>query len=157
VIELDRQGNYTAPVTVLETDYHLSYPCVFEWQDEVYMIPETRADRSIQLYRCTEFPGEWELDTVLLDDLNATDATVMEHNGRWWMFANVGEKHYPSDWDELSIFHAETLRGPWLAHSQIRSNLTCAVPDPRERFLSGAAVCIALLRTRQNSMVMRCR
>ena len=118
VIEVDRQGNYTAPVTVLETDYHLSYPCVFEWQDEFYMIPETRADRSVQLYRCSEFPGKWEVDTVLLDDLNATDATVMEHNGRWWMFANVGEKHYPSDWDELSIFHAETLRGPWLSHSQ---------------------------------------
>ena len=33
VIELDDKGNWKAPVKVLEREYHLSYPFIFEWQD----------------------------------------------------------------------------------------------------------------------------
>jgi len=115
VIEVNR-GGHTKPVTVLEKNYHLSYPCIFRFQEVLYMIPETRDNQTVELYRCTEFPTRWELDTVLFENVNATDATVMEHNGKWWMFVNLGQKEYPTDWDELSLFYADSPKGPWQAH-----------------------------------------
>lgn len=115
VIEVNRSG-YTSSITVLEKDYHLSYPCVFWFQKTLYMIPETRDNQTVELYRCTEFPAKWELDTVLLQNVNATDTTVMEHNGKWWMFVNLDQKDYPVDWDELSLFYADTPKGPWQPH-----------------------------------------
>ena len=54
-------GRPGTPQTVLEADCHLSFPTVFDWNGETWMIPETGADRTLCLYRCRAFPGEWEL------------------------------------------------------------------------------------------------
>ena len=63
---------------VIRRPYHMSYPCVFSHQGEIYMIPETGANRTIELYRAVEFPDKWELDTVLLSNVQYADSTVYE-------------------------------------------------------------------------------
>jgi hypothetical protein len=75
------------------------------------MIPETTANRTVELYRCVEFPCRWRLDRILLSDLHAADATLVEHDGLWWMFAGVR-----NDREELCLFHAESPLGPWRPH-----------------------------------------
>ena len=47
--------------TVLEEDFHLSFPMVFDWNGDTWMIPESGADHSLRLYRCREFHTGWEL------------------------------------------------------------------------------------------------
>lgn len=105
----------TAPVAVLKRPYHLSYPFVFEHDGEFWMIPETGENRSIELYRATEFPWRWELSTVLMEGAVFSDATILFHDGLWWLFVTA-------DWlgastqDELSIFYSEALDGEWKPH-----------------------------------------
>src|SRR5262249_53688342 len=41
-VELDENGQASAPRVVLSQDCHLSYPFVFQYEGQVYMIPETR-------------------------------------------------------------------------------------------------------------------
>ena len=120
------------PTPVLERPYHLSYPFVFRWQDEYFLIPETGRNRSIELYRCVEFPGRWELDTVLFDQLNAVDATLHQQDDRWWMFVNVGVEG-ASNHDELHIYHAPNPRGPWTPHrsNPVKSDVRSARPAGR--------------------------
>lgn len=48
------------PRVVLKENFHLSFPTVFDWRGEVWMLPETSADHSLTLYRCTQFPDKWE-------------------------------------------------------------------------------------------------
>jgi hypothetical protein len=114
-VSLNGADRPSEPRRALERDYHLSYPFVFEHGGEHYMIPETSAVRRVELYRATRFPDEWELDSVLLDDMEAVDATLFERDGRLWLFANVGESGGPTV-DELFLFHAESLGGPWTPH-----------------------------------------
>ena len=33
---------------------------MFDWRGEVWMLPETSADHSLTLYRCTQCPDKWE-------------------------------------------------------------------------------------------------
>jgi hypothetical protein len=105
----------TAPVPVLERPYHLSYPFVFEFEGEFYMIPETGENRSVELYRAVEFPWKWELSVTLMKGAVFSDATVLFHDGLWWLFV-------ATDWfgastqDELSIFYSEALQGDWEPH-----------------------------------------
>ena len=47
------------------------------------MLPETSGNRTVELYRCVEFPHRWELDRVLMDGVHAVDATLAEHDRRW--------------------------------------------------------------------------
>ncbi len=63
---------------VLCRPYHISYPCLFTYKDDVYMIPETAANQTVELYRAVDFPNKWELDTVLLENVRCVDSTVYE-------------------------------------------------------------------------------
>jgi len=105
----------TAPVPVLKRPYHLSYPFVFEHEGEFHMIPETGENRSIELYRAVEFPWRWELSVVLMEGAVFSDATVLFHNGLWWLFVTA-DWFGTSTQDELSIFYSETLQGDWKPH-----------------------------------------
>lgn len=132
VVEIDPEGGVREPVEVLRRDYHLSYPFVFEWQGETYLLPETAADRKVRLFRCRSFPDAWEEDRVLLDGVNAVDATLAEEDGRWWMFVNIGA-FGAGNWDELHLFHAATPLGPWTPHrhNPVRSDCRAARPAGR--------------------------
>jgi hypothetical protein len=132
VLELTADGGAGEPVEVLKRDYHLSYPFVFEWDGETYLLPEMAADRKVRLFRCISFPDRWEEDRVLLDGVNAVDATLEEVDGRWWMFVNIGAPG-AGNWDDLHLFHADSPFGPWTPHrhNPVRSDCRAARPAGR--------------------------
>jgi hypothetical protein len=115
VVELSRDGNLGSVRKVLERPYHLSYPFLFYWDGALYMLPESGANRTVELYRCIEFPGHWVHDRVLLSGVHAADATLLEHDGRWWMFmtqAAPGQSIH----EHLHLYWAETPLGPFVPH-----------------------------------------
>jgi hypothetical protein len=90
-LELDENGALAEHRVALRRDYHLSYPFVFEHGNELFMIPETAANRTVELYRCERFPDRWGFVKTLLRDVYAVDATLLEDEGGAWLFANVKE------------------------------------------------------------------
>ncbi len=117
LMEMDEEGNYSEPVTILERPYHLSYPFVFEFENEYYMVPESAENRTVDLYRCVEFPHRWQHHKTLLSGLNAVDATLYFHQNRWWMFVNIAENEGASSCDELFLFYSDDLFGEnWIPH-----------------------------------------
>lgn len=117
---------------VLEEPFHLSYPCVFEFEGEHYMVPESLQDKSVRLYKAVDFPTRWEHACNLLEDVELVDCTPLHHEGRWWLFAGCGSP--PCRADTLRLFHAEHLTGPWLEHPQspvISENPMIARPGGR--------------------------
>ena len=115
VMEVDARGGWSPPVKVLERPYHLSYPFVFRWNGEWWMIPETQQNRTVELYRARAFPHDWQLEQVLLPGVNAVDATLAEIDGRWWMFVNMAVEGASLS-DELHLYHAPSPLGPWQPH-----------------------------------------
>ncbi len=114
---IDDNGAVSTPRPVLEPAGHLSYPFVFEHDGQVYMIPESCAERRIALYRAERFPDSWTLDSVLVDGIDASDATLVEHAGRFWLFAALSDGG-GSSWDALALYYADDLRGPWRPHQR---------------------------------------
>jgi len=130
VLELGPEGAVSDPIPVLERPYHLSYPFLLEHGGELFMIPETANEKKIELYRCVEFPGRWVREKVLLDGVSGVDPTLLRAEGRWWLFTNLqapGTGH----WDEdLHIFMADDLLGPWFEHpaNPVKSDVRGARP-----------------------------
>ena len=114
--ELDDHGGLVTWQECLTRPYHLSYPCVFSWQGEVFMVPETRGNRSIELYRAEDFPRSWRLEKTLFADVEAVDATLFQVNDRWWMFVALADEHGNAS-ARLHLFHAESPLGPWYPHA----------------------------------------
>jgi hypothetical protein len=97
---------------IVETPYHLSYPFVFADAGEVWLVPETSAERRVDLYRCTRFPDAWAYEGTLLDGVAASDSTIVRHGGALFLFATVAEDG-ASSWDALHLWTAERVEGPW--------------------------------------------
>jgi hypothetical protein len=114
-VELDESGRHCSPRPALSQDCHLSYPFVFEDGDTVYMLPETAGRRTVELYRAVRFPDEWTLDRVLLRDVSATDATLLRHDDRLWLFTAIAVDGGRAV-DELFLFSSESLQGEWEPH-----------------------------------------
>jgi methionyl-tRNA formyltransferase len=118
VLELDPERGAGPSRRVLDEPWHLSYPCVFEWDGEVWMVPESAERGQVCLYRADGFPDRWRREAVLLDGLRAVDATPFEAEGSWWMFANVAVPGSLHAHDELCLWQAPSPLGPWRPHPQ---------------------------------------
>ena len=113
-IALDEKGKVLENRKVLERPYHLSYPFVFAYEEEYYMIPESCQNKTIELYRATDFPYQWELETVLMQNINAVDATLLEKDNRWYLFTNVRVDPQATYLDELFVFVSDSpLSSDW--------------------------------------------
>jgi hypothetical protein len=134
VLILNKDGTYEPPVRVLEAPYHLSYPFVFEFENTIYMLPETKGIRTIEVYRCKQFPFKWEFHKTLMEDCQAVDSTLLQWQGRWWLFANQIETEGASLWDELFLYYSDSpLSGSWTPHPRnpIVSDVKSARPAGR--------------------------
>ena len=135
VIELSKSG-VSEPAPVLKRDYHLSYPFVFHWNDRHYMIPETAANKTIEVYACESFPNEWKLETVLFESIAARDATLFEVDGLWWMFVAIADTDFS---DELFLYYSENPFGPWKPHQRnpVKSDVRNSRPAGRPFYWNG--------------------
>lgn len=98
---------------VLAEPFHLSYPYVFEWMNDYYMIPETGAAECVRLYRASRFPDQWALIGMLLNGMHFVDSSIFRFDGRWWLFAETS----PSvTHDTLRLYYANDMMGPWSEH-----------------------------------------
>ncbi|TCL66366.1 hypothetical protein EV286_11177 [Rhizobium sp. BK251] len=116
-VSIANDGQHDEPCEVLSRPYHLSYPFILSYRGSVFMLPETSNNRTIELYVAKNYPHDWRLASVLMSDIEASDATLYYDEGRrrWWMFASVTE-FGSSSYDTLSIFYADNLEGPWHPH-----------------------------------------
>ena len=118
VLEIFKDGRYTEPQTILKLDYHLSYPCVFKVENGWYMIPETSANKTIELWKCTEFPLKWEKHSNILEGIEAVDTTPFHHEGMWYLFTST-RRNCKKFGDRLDLFFTEDILNPnWQEHPQ---------------------------------------
>jgi hypothetical protein len=95
---------------VIHEPFVLSYPYVFKWRNDYYMIPEAHTETSVRLYKATEFPEKWQYEGNLLEGDRFISSTVVRYKDMWWMFTA------PSGNNTLRLFYASDLKGPWTEH-----------------------------------------
>ena len=110
----------------------MSYPFVFESEGGYYMIPETGGNRTIDLYKCNDFPDNWVFVKSIMKDVNAVDTTLFKYNSKWWLFTVIDEINSSLDGSpELFLFFTDDfLSGIWTSHplNPIVSDIRIARP-----------------------------
>jgi len=126
---------WTYEKMVIKEPFVLSYPYVFAWQGEYYMIPECHTEDSLRLYRATEFPLEWTFEKELLSGESFISASVAFFQDTWWMFVS------PEGNRTLRLFYASELTGDWAEHPMspiIEENPDIARPAGRVMVYQGS-------------------
>ena len=121
----DNGKDWTYSTIVLDEPFHLSYPSVFQWNGNYYMIPESVEDSSVRLYRASSFPNSWEYLGNLLDGAEFVDASTFFYKDKWWMFTTT----YGNE--VLNLYFSDSLESGWQGHPLnplIESNSNIARP-----------------------------
>lgn len=123
----DADGQFSAPVPVIEEPTHLSYPYIVRHGGRIYCIPETGTARDVHLYEATAFPHRWERRATLIEGFAALDATVFRHGGQWWLLCSEQDG---TPGTTLHAWHAADLLGPWTPHAAnpIKTDLRSSRP-----------------------------
>lgn len=93
---------------VIDENFHLSYPYVFQWGKKIYLIPESKAAGAIRLYTATEFPYKWKHECDIIKGM-FQDPSICFKDNKFWLFTL-------NDKDQLVLFFADSLIGPWMEH-----------------------------------------
>ena len=62
---------------------HISYPQVFFYNNDYYMLPETKRSNNLLLYKSDSFPYKWSISDTLMKNIRVKDPTIM-----------IGENHH---------------------------------------------------------------
>ena len=118
-VEILDDRNYKFLGPAIEEPFHMSFPYVFEYNRDLYMIPETSAANSIRLYKCAAFPMKWEFQKELLTNIRTADSMLFEHEGHWWLLTNPASPGGTDFSSQLFAFHAaHPLADSWTPHAQ---------------------------------------
>lgn len=103
--------------TALEESFHLSFPFVFRYNNQLFMCPGTFQKKEVRIYRCVDFPLRWTLEKTIMRNISAADTLLFEKDGKWWMFTNIDPIDSGDHCSELSIFFAESpFAENWTPH-----------------------------------------
>jgi hypothetical protein len=98
---------------VLAHGGHLSYPGTWQEGAQIYMLPESVDDCRTVIYRLAA-DGTLAPISVVAEGSRLADPTLVHHQGRYWIAATDTAIGWH---DNLCLFHADTLAGPWHAHA----------------------------------------
>lgn len=84
------KGNQLIEITdVLDLDYHLSFPFIYEEDGNIFLIPETNANNRLEVYICLAFPNKWKLYSTAFEGEKVVDSHIFkDHNNQKWLFVN---------------------------------------------------------------------
>ena len=62
--------------SALKEKFHLSYPFLFNYKNQLFMCPESHKNRSIRIYKCIDFPLKWKFHSTIMKDVSAVDTNI---------------------------------------------------------------------------------
>lgn len=103
--------NYQYRGTVLSQPFHLSYPQVFKYRNDYYMVPESKQADAILLYKAHRFPFDWKVCDTLISDVQLVDPSIYLSDTLNIMVATDYAKN-------MYVYQADSLFGKWKLHKQ---------------------------------------
>lgn len=103
--------NYSFRGTVLHQKFHLSYPQVYKYKNEFYMVPETKQAGAVLLYKAHKFPFEWRISDTLVKNVNLKDPSLYLSDSLNIMVAS-------DDHLNMFMYQSDSLTGKWKLHKK---------------------------------------
>lgn len=98
---------------------HRSYPYVFDYQGQIYCIPEANKTNKVSMYRFEN--NKLTFDCDLLQG-RFVDTTLFIHDGKFYLFTTP--QRHPHT--HLFVFVADDLRGPYRPHYNNPVKVDCS-------------------------------
>jgi hypothetical protein len=112
-LEVERSHIVNVTYPFMDNNHH-SYPMLFFNNGKAYMLPEDIRRGCTTIYEIDSGNYATPL-TRVLPGRRLADATLVEHGGRFWLFATDIDIGYNNN---LCLFSSDALTGPFVEHPQ---------------------------------------
>lgn len=85
---VEESGVILPPEKVIQEEWHLSFPFVFVHQEKIYMLPESSGSGKLWLYRCRNFPYQWEAVSSVEGRPFQVDTVLFEYLGKLYALSS---------------------------------------------------------------------
>lgn len=103
--------NYQYRGTVLTQKFHLSYPQVFKYKNDFYMVPESKQANAVLLYKAQRFPYDWRVCDTLIPNVQLVDPSIYLSDSLNIVVASDYAKN-------MYVYEADSLFGKWKLHKK---------------------------------------
>jgi len=97
--------------TVLTRKFHLSYPQVFKYKNDFYMVPESKQANMVLLYKAHRFPFDWRICDTLIANVALVDPSIYLSDSLNILVATDYNKN-------MYLYEADSLFGKWKLHNK---------------------------------------
>jgi len=111
-------GEFTQKTISLEESFHLSFPFIFNYKNQIFLCPDTSAINEIRIYRSIDFPKKWAFEKTLIKNIKATDTMIFEKDNISWLLTNIDRSNTNDFSHDLSIFYSleSPISDKWEEH-----------------------------------------
>lgn len=81
-------------IPIIVEKYHLSYPCIIEYEGNIYLMPESSEAKELVLYQAVDFPHKWGKRYVLREGVSFADTTPIKWKEYGWALTHDVEDPY---------------------------------------------------------------
>ena len=90
---------------ILNLKFHLSYPFIWKYRGNFYLIPETSEKKSIHIWKAKKFPDQWIFFKTLLKNEFCCDTTILQDNLKNnWLLTNKSNDNSNDPNNELYVY-----------------------------------------------------
>jgi hypothetical protein len=97
--------------TVLTQKFHLSYPQVFKYKNDFYMVPESKQANAVLLYKAYHFPFDWRICDTLIANVALVDPSIYLSDSLNVLVATDYNKN-------MYLYQGDSLFGKWKLHTK---------------------------------------
>lgn len=95
ISKINTNKTLTSPQVIIKEKWHMSFPFCFEYDNSVYMIPETSECGKLWLYKCIEFPLKWKKVDFVDNRKYQVDSMVISINDKLYLISSDIKKDNP--------------------------------------------------------------
>ncbi len=97
-----------------EAEHHLSFPYIFEYKNEYYIMPESSEGKELFVLKAIHFPDKWEKIESWMKGKRLVDSVLLNHERENYLLTQDLKSGYSSE--KLSIFIRKGKE--WVAHKK---------------------------------------
>lgn len=84
-----KNNELTNVIDVLDLDFHLSFPFIYEENGDIFLMPESSENKNLEIYKAVDFPITWESYTTAFEGQAVGDAFFhTDSEQQQWLFLN---------------------------------------------------------------------
>jgi hypothetical protein len=96
--------------SVLKKKYHLSFPNIFRYKKNIFLLPETHENKRLEIYICDDFPKKWSLYSTAFIGEIVCDPLILLKNKKLWLFINKTSRNVENLNKDLYIYQIDSLK-----------------------------------------------